>query len=78
MTKKADKGSCAVICGRNDYIKKAEKQLNDTNTNKNVCFNDKRLQELVGTSNNFSKILKLKGKLVTINLNILHVNIKSY
>ena len=31
VTKKADKGSCVVVWGRNDYIKVAKKQLNATN-----------------------------------------------
>ena len=60
--------------GRNDYIKEAEKQLNDTNVYNDVYLNDKALQELVGT--NSSKILRLEENLVTSNLNIFRINIK--
>ena len=30
MIKKADKGSCVVVWGRNDYLREVETQLNDT------------------------------------------------
>ena len=63
MIKKADKGSCVVVWDRNDYIKEAEKQLNDTNVYTDVCFNEKLLQELVGTSNKLFQNLKAKGKI---------------
>ena len=49
VIRKTDKESCVVVQDRNDYIKEAEKQLNDTNVYKDVCFNDKLLQNLVGT-----------------------------
>ena len=49
VIKKTDKESCVVVQDRNDYIKEAEKQLNDTNVYKDVCFNDKLLQKSVGT-----------------------------
>ena len=62
VIKKAGKESCVVVWDRNDYIKKAEKQLKDTNVYKGVCFNPKLLQELVGTSNNFFQNLKAKWK----------------
>ena len=74
VIKKEDEGCCVVFWDRNDYIKEAEKQLNNTNVYNDVYFNDKFLHELVGT--NFSKILKLKEKLLTNNLNILSMNIK--
>ena len=57
------KGSCVVVWDRNDYIKEAEKQLNDTNDYKDICFNSKLLQELVGTSNKLLQNLKAKGKI---------------
>ena len=63
VIKKADKGSCVVVWDRNDYIKEAEKQLNDTNVYTDVCFNEKLLQELVGTSNKLFQNLKAKGKI---------------
>ena len=63
VIKKADKGSCVVVWDRNDYIKEAEKQLNDANVYKDVCFNAKLLQELVGTSNKLFQNLKAKGNI---------------
>ena len=63
MIKKADKGSCVVVWNRSDYIKEAEKQLNDTNVYTDVCFNEKLLQELVGTSNKLFQNLKAEGKI---------------
>ena len=44
-------------------VKEAEKQLNDANVYKDVCFNAKLLQELVGTSNKLFQNLKAKGKI---------------
>ena len=63
MIKKADKGSCVVIWDRNDYIKEAEKQLNDTNAYKDIFLNSKLLQEVVVTSNRLFQNLKAKGKI---------------
>ena len=63
VIKKAAKGSCVVVWDRRDYIKEAEKQLNDTNVYKDVCFYAKLLQELVGTSNKLFQNLKAKGKI---------------
>ena len=40
VIKKAYRGSCVVVWDRNDYIKEAEKQLNDTNVYTDVCFNE--------------------------------------
>ena len=58
VIKKADKGSCVVAWNRKDYIKEAEKQLNDTNV-----YKEKLLQELVGTSKKLFQNLKAKGKI---------------
>ena len=63
VIKKGDKGSCVVVWDPNDYIKEAEKQQNDANVYKVVCFNAKLLQELVGTSNKLLQNLKAKGKI---------------
>ena len=62
VIKKADKGSTVVVWDRNDYILEAEKQLSDANVYKDVFFNEKNLQELVGTSNQLFQNLKYKGK----------------
>ena len=63
VIKKADKGSTVVVWDRNDYILEAEKQLSDANVYKDVSFNEKNLQELVGTSNQLFQNLKSKGKI---------------
>ena len=63
VIKRADKGSTEVVWDRNDYILKAEKQLSDANVYKDVSFNEKYLQELVGTSNQLFQNLKSKGKI---------------
>ena len=76
VVKKADKGSTVVIWDRNDYILEAEKQLCDANVYKDVSFNEKDLQELVGTSNQFFQTSNLKEKLVINSLNTLRMSIK--
>ena len=63
VLKKADKCSTVVVWGRNYYILEAEKQLSDANVYKDVFFNEKNLQELVGTSNQLFQNLKSKGKI---------------
>ena len=52
-----------MVWDRNDYILEAEKQLSDANVYKDVFFNEKNLQELVGTSNQLFQNLKSKGKI---------------
>ena len=63
MTKKADKWPSIVVWDRNDYIQEIEKQLNDINVYKDVCFNNKHFKELVGTSNKLFQNLKTKRKI---------------
>ena len=63
VIKKADKGSTAVVWDRNDYVLEAEKQISDANICKDVSFNEKNLQELVGESNQLFQNLKSKGKI---------------
>ena len=63
VIKKADEGSAVAVLDRYDYILEAEKQLSDANVYKDVFFNEKNLQELVGTSNQLFKNLKSKGKI---------------
>ena len=63
VIKKLDKESCDIVWDRNDYIKEAQKELNDTNVYKDVSFNHKLLEELVGTCNKLFRILKAKGKI---------------
>ena len=59
VIKKTDKGSTAVVWDRNDYILEVERQLNDANAYKDVSFNEKILQDLVGTSKQFFKTSNL-------------------
>ena len=47
VIKKVDKGSCAVIWDRLDYLSEAEKQLRDKNIYRDASFNDKILRDLV-------------------------------
>ena len=63
VIKKADKGSSVVVWDRNDYVMEAEKQLSDANVYKDVSFNEKMLQDLVGTSSKLFQNLKSKGKI---------------
>ena len=54
VIKKADKGSCAVIWDRKNYVKEAEIQLN------NQKSKDKTLTELVEKEQSFFQIFKAK------------------
>ena len=45
VIKKADKGSCAVVWCRDDYIKKVENQLNDNTVYKDVNFKETILSD---------------------------------
>ena len=51
VIKKAGKGSTVAVWDRNDYILEAGKQLSDANVYKDISFNEKNLQKIVGTSN---------------------------
>ena len=46
VIKKADKGSCIVVCDRYDYLLEAEKQLGDNSIYKDFFFNEKLLSDL--------------------------------
>ena len=48
--KPSDKGSCAVVWDRADYLAKAEKHLSDSSTYKEV-----KLKKAVGCLNNLSQ-----------------------
>ena len=63
VIKKTGKVSCVVVWNRNDYIKEAEKQLNDTSVYKDLSFIDRLSQELVATSNKLFQNLKANGKI---------------
>ena len=52
-----------MVWDYNDYILEAEKQLSDASVYKDVFFNEKNLQEFVGTSSELFQNLKSKGKI---------------
>ena len=47
VIKKADKGSCIVVWDRNNYLREAEKQLEDPNMYRKKAFKNKILSQLV-------------------------------
>ena len=61
VTKKADKGSCIVVGDRNDYLREAEKQLENPSMYRKGAFKEKILSQLVDCSNRCFKNLKMKG-----------------
>ena len=61
VIKRADKGSCVVVWVRMYYLLEAGKQLSDTNVYKSGDFKEKRLTDLVESSNNILLKLKRKG-----------------
>ena len=61
VIKKVDKGSAVVVWDRDDYVKKAQRQLGDGNIYRKVNYKKKLLSGLVDKSNFFFKELKRKG-----------------
>ena len=61
IIKKADKGSCIVIWGKNDYLMEAEKQLSDK-VFQEVSNSENILSKLVEMSNEMFKSLKKTDK----------------
>ena len=61
IIKKADKGSCIVIWGRNDYLKEAEKQLIDKKACQEVSNCENILSKLAEMSNRMVSNLKKRG-----------------
>ena len=57
VIKQADKGSCVVVWGREDYIKEAQKQLKDTSVYRDIEFKETILSDLAEKSNKFFKSL---------------------
>ena len=51
VIKRADKVSCVVIWGRNDYLLEADKQLKDKKFYRDVEYNVNSLKDLAETSN---------------------------
>ena len=57
VIKQADKGSCVVVWCRDDYIKEANKQLEDKTVYKDIDFKETILSDLVDKSNRIFKSL---------------------
>ena len=51
VIEKAGKGFCVVVWGRTDYPIEAKKDLSDSNTFKEVTFDDNELVKLAEVSN---------------------------
>ena len=60
MIKPADKGFCVVVLDRTDYLIEAKKDLSNSNTYKEVKFDDNELVKLAEVSNTLLKRLLLK------------------
>ena len=61
IIKKADKGSCIVIWGRNDYLMEAEKQLSDKKVYREVSNSENILSKLAEMSIKMFSNLKKRG-----------------
>ena len=61
VIKQLDKGSCAVVWCRDDYIKEASKQFEDKTVNKDINFKETILLYLVNKSNRIFKSLYLRN-----------------
>ena len=60
----ADKGSCAMVWDRKNYLEEADGQLKDTETYESSSFKDADLVKSVGKSNSIFQSLR-KRKLIT-------------
>ena len=60
VIKSADKGFCVVVWDRTDYLIEAKKDLSDSNTYKEVKFDDNEIVKLAKVSNTLLKRLLLK------------------
>ena len=60
VIKKADKGACAVVWNREEYIVEAESEQGDVTVYKDIVFKEKMLQDDAETRGNHKKrILRL-------------------
>ena len=60
VIKPADKGFCVVVWDRTDYLIEAKKDLSNSNTYKEVKFDDNEIVKLAKVSNTLLKRLLLK------------------
>ena len=58
VIKKADKGSCVVVCDRNDYLVEHERQLSDTDVYRDISNTENILSKLSEASNKMFISLK--------------------
>ena len=61
VIKRAEKGSCVVVCDRSDYFRETDKQLTDKNICKENKFYEKLIQDLTESSNKIFRSLKNAG-----------------
>ena len=76
IIKKADKGSCIVIWGRNDYLMEAEKQLSDKKVYQEVSNSENILSKLAEMSNKMFSNLKKRGYITEKQLKYFPMNIE--
>ena len=76
IIKKAGKGSTVVAWDCNGYIFEAEKQIGGDKVDRDLPFNEKILQDLVGTSNRLFQNLKSKGKITAKKLKCFNFELK--
>ena len=74
IIKKADKGSCIVIWGRNDYLMEAEKQLSHKDVYPEVSNSESILSNLAEISNKMFISLKKRGDITEKQLKYFFVN----
>ena len=61
VIKKADKGSCVVVWGRNDYLSEAERRFSGTKVYRDVSNTENILSKILETSNRMFRSLKRIG-----------------
>ena len=76
VTKKADKGLCIVIWGRNDSLMEAEKQLSDKKVYQEVSNSENILSKLVEMCNKMFSSLKKRSYITEKELKYFPMNIE--
>ena len=76
VTKKADKGLCIVIWGRNDSLMEAEKQLSDKKVYQEVSNSENILSKLVEMCNKMFSSLKKRSYITEKQLKYFPMNIE--
>ena len=76
VTKKADKGLCIVIWGRNDSLMEAEKQLSDKKVYQEVSNSENILSKLIEMCNKMFSSLKKRSYITEKQLKYFPMNIE--